>query len=77
MSRSRPGSTRARAAFGENGEEVERGGSGKGTGLAPGTQAEIVAASCCAKRWTRPTSGPGHRLQWYCFVKFHFPIVSC
>ena len=35
---------------------------GKEPGPAPGTQAAIAAASCCAKRGTRHTSGPGNLL---------------
>lgn len=49
-------------ALRENGEEVEHGGSGKGARPAPGTEAAIAATSCCAKRGTRHTSGPGNRL---------------
>lgn len=35
---------------------------GKEPGRAPGTQAAIAAASCCAKRGTRHTSSPGNQL---------------
>lgn len=35
---------------------------GKNQGPAPGTQASIATVSCCAKRQTRHTSGPGNRL---------------
>lgn len=49
-------------ALRENGEEVEHGGSGKGARPAPGAEATIAPTSCCAKRGTRHTSGPGNQL---------------
>lgn len=49
-------------ALREDGEEVEHGGSRKGARPAPGAEATIAPTSCCAKRGTRHTSGPGNQL---------------
>lgn len=60
-------------ALRENGEEVEHGGSGKGARPAPGTEAAIAPTSCCAKRGTRHTSGPGNRLSRTSAQSLGFP----
>lgn len=49
-------------ALRENGEEVEHGGGGRGARPAPGAEATIAPTSCCARRGTRHTSGPGNQL---------------